>query len=126
MTHRFSRLAVVALFAAAPAFAQNTTNQQPVQREAAPAIVADTAHVAATASRTVVADPVAVRRSAVATTSVSSEMFAQRRNVGQAQAMMIVGGAALVTGAIIGDDVGTIFMVGGAVIGLYGLYEFLK
>ena len=42
-----------------------------------------------------------------------------------AVAMMIVGGAALVVGAVIGDDAGTIVMLGGAGIGLYGLYLFL-
>lgn len=47
-------------------------------------------------------------------------------NLGQARAMMVVGVAALVAGAIIGGDPGTIVMVGGAVIGLIGLYEYLQ
>jgi hypothetical protein len=51
---------------------------------------------------------------------------ASRANLGQAQALMIVGAAALITGAIIGDDPGTIIMVGGAVVGLYGLYQYLQ
>jgi hypothetical protein len=38
---------------------------------------------------------------------------------------MIVGGTALVLGAVIGGDAGTLVMVGGAGIGLYGLYRFL-
>jgi hypothetical protein len=42
-----------------------------------------------------------------------------------AVALMIVGGAALVIGAVIGDDAGTLVMLGGAGIGLYGLYQFL-
>jgi hypothetical protein len=42
-----------------------------------------------------------------------------------AVAMMVVGGAALLVGAIIGNDAGTIVMLGGAGIGLYGLYLFL-
>ena len=42
-----------------------------------------------------------------------------------AVAMMIVGGAALLVGAVIGNDAGTIVMLGGAGIGLYGLYLFL-
>ena len=40
-------------------------------------------------------------------------------------ALMAVGGAALVIGAVIGDDAGTLVMLGGAVVGLYGLYLFL-
>lgn len=51
---------------------------------------------------------------------------ADRAGLGQARAMMIVGGAALVAGAIIGGDAGTIIMVGGAVIGLIGLYDWLQ
>jgi len=46
--------------------------------------------------------------------------------MGQAKAMMIVGVAALFAGAIIGGDPGTIVMVGGAVIGLIGLYDYLQ
>jgi hypothetical protein len=40
-------------------------------------------------------------------------------------ALMVVGGAALVVGAVIGDDAGTLVMLGGAAVGLYGLYLFL-
>ncbi len=36
--------------------------------------------------------------------------------------LMIVGGAAFLAGLIIGDDVGTAIAVGGAAVGLYGLY----
>jgi hypothetical protein len=39
---------------------------------------------------------------------------------------MVVGGAALLTGLIIGDDPGTVIAVGGAVVGLYGLYQYLQ
>ncbi len=51
---------------------------------------------------------------------------ANHANLGQSRAMMVVGAAALITGAIIGGDPGTIIMVGGAVIGLYGLYTYLQ
>lgn len=51
---------------------------------------------------------------------------ATHANLGQARAMMIVGAAALVAGAIIGDTPGTVIMVGGAVIGLVGLYDYLQ
>ena len=40
--------------------------------------------------------------------------------------LMIVGGAAIITGAIIGDDAGTVIIIGGAGVGLYGLYLFLQ
>ena len=48
------------------------------------------------------------------------------RNLGQARAMMVVGLAALISGAVIGGDAGTIIMVGGTVVGLVGLYEYMK
>jgi hypothetical protein len=41
------------------------------------------------------------------------------------ETLMIVGGAALLAGLIIGDDAGTVIAVGGAVVGLYGLYLYL-
>lgn len=39
---------------------------------------------------------------------------------------MIVGGAALVVGSLVGGDAGTIIMVTGAVIGLVGLFRYLR
>jgi len=54
------------------------------------------------------------------------EMNAMRRPArGSGVGLMILGGAALITGAIIGDTPGTIIMVGGAIVGLYGLYVYL-
>ena len=47
---------------------------------------------------------------------------ASSRNV----AMMIVGGAALIVGAVVGGDSGTIIMIGGGALGLYGLWNYLK
>src|SRR5262245_11289884 len=57
-----------------------------------------------------------------------SEMLAARSSggIGQSGAMMIVGGAAILVGALIGGDPGTVIMVGGAVVGLVGLYKYLQ
>ena len=52
--------------------------------------------------------------------------FRNGAGFGQPEALMIVGGAAFLAGALIGDDAGTIVMVGGAGIGLYGLYLYLQ
>lgn len=49
----------------------------------------------------------------------------QHRPFGLSQTLMIVGGAAFIAGAIIGDDAGTVMMVAGAGVGLYGLYLYL-
>jgi hypothetical protein len=41
-------------------------------------------------------------------------------------AMMIVGVAGMVVGAVIGGDEGTIIMVGSGAVGLFGLYQYLR
>lgn len=51
---------------------------------------------------------------------------ARGADLGQAKAMMVVGVAALLAGAVIGNTPGTIIMIGGAVVGLVGLYEYLQ
>ena len=50
----------------------------------------------------------------------------RRAGYGQPVALMVVGGAALLTGLIIGDDAGTAIAVGGVVVGLVGLYQYLQ
>ena len=44
----------------------------------------------------------------------------------QGVALMIVGGAALLAGAIIGNTGGNVIMVGGVVVGAIGLYKYLQ
>jgi hypothetical protein len=46
-------------------------------------------------------------------------------NVGPNVGLMIIGGAAIVTGSVIGGAGGSLIAVGGAVVGLYGLYKYL-
>ena len=46
--------------------------------------------------------------------------------LGQSQILMIVGGSAVVVGLITGDTAGQILVLGGAVVGLVGLYQYLK
>jgi hypothetical protein len=41
-------------------------------------------------------------------------------------ALMIVGGAGVLVGAIVGGSAGTIIMVGGTVVGLIGLWNYVK
>jgi hypothetical protein len=59
------------------------------------------------------------------TTRGAPPVLQNRTSNRNALALMIVGGAALVIGAVIGDDAGTLVMLGGAAVGLYGLYMFL-
>jgi len=58
--------------------------------------------------------------------SAAATQAARRKNMGQPVALMVVGGAAIIIGAVIGGDAGTIFMIGGAVAGLIGLYQYLQ
>lgn len=50
----------------------------------------------------------------------------QRLGLGQARALMIVGFAAVVIGLLMDNDPGVLIAVGGAVVGLYGLYHYLR
>lgn len=48
------------------------------------------------------------------------------RHNGTDVAMMVVGGAAMVVGAVVGGDGGGMIAVAGAVIGLVGLFRYLR
>jgi hypothetical protein len=50
----------------------------------------------------------------------------RRDHVSHSTALMIVGGAGLIVGALIGGTAGTIVMVAGGVCGLVGLYQYLQ
>lgn len=58
------------------------------------------------------------------TTALSANAM-RRPSRGSGVGLMIFGGAALITGLIIGGDAGTVIAVGGALVGLYGLYVYL-
>jgi hypothetical protein len=49
-----------------------------------------------------------------------------RRHQGQDVALMAVGVGAMIAGALIGDTPGTIIIIGGAAMALYGLYHYLE
>jgi hypothetical protein len=49
-----------------------------------------------------------------------------RQQLRRSETLMIVGGAILLAGAIIGGDAGTIIMIGGAGVAIYGLYLYLQ
>lgn len=40
--------------------------------------------------------------------------------------LMVVGGATMLVGSVIGDDAGTIVTIGGAAIFLYGVYQYIR
>ena len=120
-----AKLAILLSFAAIVPFAasaQTPSTQEPSAPVATtPATTPDAPAGPRIESASVAFQPVS------ATDSIAAEPQRRRsQGMGQAQAMMIVGGAAVVVGIIIGDDVGTLIAVSGAIVGLYGLYQYLK
>ena len=67
-----------------------------------------------------------MHRPTVADSTGMRALLAKRQSMGRPVALMVVGGSAFLLGAIIGGDAGTIFMIGGAVTGLIGLYQYLQ
>jgi hypothetical protein len=78
----------------------------------------------APAGPTVAAARAAVHRVSNDATRQVPTLRVQR--VTRSETLMIVGGAIFLAGAIIGDDAGTIIMIGGAAVGIYGLYLYLQ
>ncbi len=66
---------------------------------------------------------VAVRRTDAAATTPQP---APARSTERGVALMIVGGAAILTGIVVGGDAGHAISIGGAVVGLIGLYQYLQ
>jgi hypothetical protein len=60
------------------------------------------------------------------TAQQSADRAARGAGLGTGGALMIVGGAAFLTGLIIGGGAGTALAVGGVLVAAYGLYIFLK
>lgn len=90
---------------------------------AAPAL-SDTTVLEATAPASLIDRPSdAVRRPAM---TAAAPLPSSGQNLGEAKAEMAVGGAAIVVGALIGGDGGSVLMFGGAIVGLYGLWNYLK
>jgi hypothetical protein len=58
--------------------------------------------------------------------AASSQSRRRRSGVDHNVTLMIVGVGAMVAGSFIDGTAGTVFLVGGAVIGLYGLFNFLQ
>jgi hypothetical protein len=72
------------------------------------------------------APPAAVQRNVSATPTAGFAFAETHKGLGQSKAMVGVGIAGFVAGALIGGTSGRIIMVGSAVVGLYGLYVYLQ
>jgi hypothetical protein len=76
---------------------------------------------------TVAASAVGIRAPSAAKTGANTTGAADSHmGAGQNVALMVVGGAAIIIGAIIGHTAGVLIAVAGAAIGLWGLYNFIQ
>jgi hypothetical protein len=114
----------VAPLAAQSLAPSNTRDDSTVAAVLGVVLAAPTDSVAATPRGPSIASA-RVASHAISTPRGAPPVLQNRSSNRNAVALMIVGGAALVVGAVIGDDAGTLVMLGGAGIGLYGLYLFL-
>jgi hypothetical protein len=121
-------MAVAVILIAAPLAAQSVS-QNAAPQVTIPALVAPTAEAQAPSAErmagpTVQTFGVVSRPSTARGATALSPLPADHES--ESVPMMIVGGAALVAGAVIGGTSGTIIMVGGAGIGLLGLWRYLQ
>lgn len=121
MTSRTRRLALAAAVAVLAAGTMPAAAQQAAPSNAA----TSNAAIGGAGGPTLENARVGARPLATANATESGAAVVQNRQ-GRPIALMVVGLGALLAGAIIGGDAGTIVMVGGAVIGLLGLYEYLR
>lgn len=76
---------------------------------------------------TVAASTIGIRAPSAAKAGNSTAAAADTHlGAGQNVALMVVGGAAIVIGAVIGGAGGILLAIGGAAIGLWGLYNFIQ
>jgi hypothetical protein len=118
LTRKFIALAAIAaLGITAPAtfaVAQGSASSQSKSTSAAPA------------GPTVSSNTVGIRRTNVASATAAAPAAEARLGAGRNVALMVVGGAALIIGAVIGGTAGVLIAVTGAAVGLYGLYHFVQ
>ena len=112
----FAAVALATVLLTSPTLAQGIQAAQAAH--AAPGIAVSGAPVLARQA-------VGVRRLADAPTPVPHPA-PFRADTRQNRALMIVGGAGMLTGLVIGGDAGGLISVGGAVVFLWGLYQFLN
>ncbi|HEU4748686.1 MAG TPA: hypothetical protein VFS56_09310 [Gemmatimonadaceae bacterium] len=87
---------------------------------------ASTTSAQVTAGPTIESAAIGIRFAPSTDAAATQRRSTRRSGVSRSVVLMIVGGATMVAGSFIDGDAGTIFMVGGAIIGLWGLYNFLQ
>jgi len=121
------RLAPLAFLTCALVALPSVSRAQGISTEpSSPALVVTASVQAPAAGPTLDGATVGIRHNDSQSVTTPTNATPAVRRGDQSSALMIVGGAAFLAGAIIGGDAGTIIMVGGAAVGLYGLYLYLQ
>ena len=124
-----SRAAVGALLILPAAAQAQRALPSALAPSAGAAVVAPVASVAPVAGIPAVSPIVAETIAAPAAVDRSAALNMAPRDhadVGPNVGLMIIGGAAIITGALVEGRSGAIISVAGAVVGLYGLYRYLR
>ena len=130
-SHSVRSSALLALFAGSAVLPQSLRAQQTVDTVAVQAPIAPTATAVDNSSVPSVGPriaPTAVTSKLQLSPVVlpSQNAYSTGENVGRNRAFMGVGLAAVIIGLIVGGDVGTLFVVGGALVGLVGLFRYMQ
>lgn len=118
--------AIAAVLLASPLAAQSVLDQSPLGAPSAlqaPAVTVQAPAVTPALASAQADVAVGVRSVAMTTPFAPAPV---PRAYGRSPALMIVGGAMLLVGAVIGGDSGTIVMLGGGALGLLGLWNYLR
>ena len=122
MRLRFSPAFCLALAIGATSVAGRSAAAQETSLAPAPAVAVTQPETAPVVGPTLDAARVGVRHAEAPVAAAP----ARRGGYGQPVALMVVGGAAVLTGLIIGGGAGSAIAVGGAIVGLVGLYQYLQ
>ena len=123
--------AIAVLFIATPLIAQGTTTIPDTTVLATPAAVSSIVPSATIIDRSPLAGPAPSWTNAILTAPVKAPQATafgpiESGSTPENKALMIVGGAGILAGAIVGGHAGTAMMVGGSLVGLVGLWHYLK
>jgi hypothetical protein len=128
---RSATTAVAVLLIAVPLIAQSSTTIPDTTVLVAPAASSSIVPSAVVIDRVPSAGPTPSWTNAISTARVEAPQPAAVRRIESGstpenKALMIVGGAGILVGAIVGGNAGTAIMVGGGLVGLVGLWNYLK
>ena len=124
--------AIAALVIATPLIAQSARTVSDTTVRGAPAASSLVMPPATIIERVPSAGPSAPSwKTAIAATPASASAAAaaspiESGSTAENKVLMIAGGAGIVAGAIIGGHAGTVLMIGGSLVGLVGLWHYLK